>query len=234
MTCIKLAIFDLDGTLVDSLDELAAAANHVRNVFGLSKLSKPEVRELLGRGSRRLVENILPNPGPEDMARAQAEYLLYSKTHLLTKTCMYPGVKETLAALRRTVVHMAIISNKHSTLTHDLLTRLGIDSYFNAVLGPDTFPHRKPMPEPVLKLLADFHTDPAEGIVIGDSASDILSGKRAGVTTVACRYGYGSETELAHADYHISALPDLLKLPLFGKGTYQTTAKARKGVSCER
>lgn len=215
MNCIKLAIFDLDGTLVDSLDELTAAANHVRTVFGLSKLSKPEIRELLGKGSRRLVENILPNPGPEEMARAQAEYLSYSRSHLLNATRMYPGVKETLAALRRTVVHMAIISNKHSTLTHDLLARLGIDTYFNAVLGPDTFPHRKPMPEPVLKLLADFQVDHSEAIVIGDSASDILSGKRAGVTTVACRYGYGRESELTGADHHIFALPELLKLPMF-------------------
>ena len=217
MIHIKLAIFDLDGTLVDSLDELAAAANHVRTVFGLSKLSKPEVKELLGKGSRRLVENILPNPGPEDMARAQAEYLSYSRSHLLTATRMYPGVKDTLAALRRTVVHMAIISNKHSTLTHDLLTKLGVDSYFHAVLGPDTFPHRKPMPEPVLKLLAEFRVTPTEAVVIGDSASDILSGKRAGVATVACRYGYGSESELAGADHHIFALPELLGLPIFAQ-----------------
>jgi phosphoglycolate phosphatase len=213
---IKLAIFDLDGTLVDSLAELAAAANHVRTVFGLPQFSEREVRKLLGNGDQRLIEKALPKCGPAELERAQAEYLSYSEAGLLTSTRAYPGVADTLAKLRGNGVLMAIITNKHSTLSRDLLRGLAMDAYFSAILGPDSFPYRKPSPEPIRKLLADLRVDSRECVIVGDSLSDILSGKGAGVATVACSYGYGNESELAHADYRISSMPELLRLPLFG------------------
>jgi phosphoglycolate phosphatase len=225
MHYIKLVIFDLDGTLVDSIAELVAATNHVRSVFGLPQFTECEVRKMLGNGGQRLVEKALPEAGPAELKRADAEYLLYSEVHLLTSTRTYPGVVDTLAELKRNGVPMAIISSKHSMLSRKLLRRLGIDAYFLAILGSDSLPFRKPSPELILKLLGDLRMDACEGVIVGDSMSDILAGKRAGVVTVGCSYGYGNASELTHADYRISSMPELLRLPLFGKLTCQTVEK---------
>lgn len=213
---IKLVIFDLDGTLVNSLAELVAAVNHVRSVFGLSCFTEGEVREMLGRGDRPLVEKALPEASITDLQRAQALYLSYSELNLLTSTSIYPGVVDTLAELKKNGVLMAIISNKHSRLSRKLLGRLGIEAYFSAILGSDSLPFRKPSPEPILRLLDDFHMNASGGVIVGDSMSDILAGKRAGVVTVGCSYGYGIASELQNADYCISSVPALLRLPLFG------------------
>ena len=121
---------------------------------------------------------------------------------------------------------MAIVSNKHSMLSRKLLGRLGIDAYFSAIIGPDSSPFRKPSPEPILKLLGDLHLDACEGVVAGDSMNDILAGKNAGVVTVGCSYGYGGESELTHADYRISSMPELLGLPLFDELLHQTVEKS--------
>ena len=225
MPYFKLVIFDLDGTLVDSLAEVVAATNHVRSVFGLSKFTECEVRKMLGSG-QRLVEKAFPEASPAELEQAQAAYLSYSEVHLLTSIRIYPGVVDTLARLKRNGVLMAIISNKHSMLSCKLLRHLGIDVYFSAIMGPDSSPFRKPSPEPIIKLLGDLRVDAHEVVIVGDSMNDILSGKMAGVVTVGCIYGYGNASELAHADYRISSLPELFRVPLFGKFPYQTVEKA--------
>jgi phosphoglycolate phosphatase len=211
----KLIIFDLDGTLVDSIGELVAATNHVRDVFSLARFTESEVRSMLGDGGKRLIERALPKAGPEDLKRAQTLYLDYSRAHLLESTRMYPGVLDTLSALEEVGVRMAILSNKHSKLSCSLLSSLRIDTYFSAILGPDSLPYTKPSPEPVLKLLRDFSTSTDESVIVGDSINDIAAGKAAGVVTVGCHYGYSDGCELSDADYHIESITELLKLPLF-------------------
>lgn len=215
MRRIKLVIFDLDGTLVDSLTELAAATNHVRSIFGLPAFSEREVRRMLGNGGQRLLEKALPKAGPEDLKRAQTIYLDYGRDHLLKSTRIYPGVVDVLAALKDVGVRMAILSNKHSELSCALLSRLGINAYFSVILGPDSLLLCKPSPEPVLKLLGDFSTNADECVLVGDSISDIAAGKGAGVVTVGCHYGYSDASELSDADYHISSIAEFLELPLF-------------------
>lgn len=226
MHTIKLVIFDLDGTLVDSLTELAAAVNHVRRVLGLSQFAEGEVRSMLGAGSQRLIEKAFPKAGPAELERAYEAYLSYSETHLLTSTQLYPGVRDTLSELMKKGIHMAIISNKHSRLSRSLLQRLGVDTYFSAILGPDSHPFRKPSPKSIQKLLDDLGIDASKGVIVGDSASDILAGKSAGVVTVGCSYGYGDASELANADYLISSLPELLRLPLFDEVPHKTVESA--------
>lgn len=210
----KLVIFDLDGTLIDSLAEVVVAINHVRHDFGLPHLTENDVRKMLGSG-KRLVDKAFQGANPAELERAQALYLSYSEVYLLPSTCIYPGVADTLAKLKCDRVLMAVISNKHSRLSRKILTQLGIDAYFSFIMGHDSLPFRKPSPEPVLKLLGDLHLDACQGVVVGDSMSDILAGKSADVVTVGCSYGYGSVSELAHADYRIGSMPELLKLPIF-------------------
>ena len=225
MHSIKLIIFDLDGTLVDSLDDLAAAINHVRKVFGLPQFTRSEVREILGSG-QRLVDRAFQEAGPAELERARTEYFSYIDDHLPASARVYPGVADTLAELEKDRVLMAIFSNKYSSFSRKLLKSLGLDAYFSAILGPDSLPFRKPSPEPILKLLRDFHLEAREGIIVGDSMNDILAGKNAGVVTVGCSYGYGNASELADADYHIASLPELLKLPLCDKLSHRAAEKA--------
>jgi phosphoglycolate phosphatase len=212
---IKLVIFDLDGTLVDSLTELAAATNHVRTFFGLPAFTESEVRGMLGNGGERLVKKALPNAGTEALKQAQTIYLDYSRTHLLQSTRIYPGVVDVLKALHQLGIGMAVLSNKHSKLSRELLRCLGIDSYISAILGPDTYTICKPSPEPVLKLLDEFAATADECVLVGDSINDIAAGKSAGVVTVGCLYGYCEASELTAADHLIASINELLELSLF-------------------
>ena len=125
MRSIKLVIFDLDGTLVDSFAELVAATNHVRTTFGLRRFTEGEIRKMLGAGGPRLVEKALPDASPEELEMASALYLDYSDANLLTATTCYPGMMETLDALKRNGIMMAITSNKFSTLSRKVLKHFG-------------------------------------------------------------------------------------------------------------
>jgi phosphoglycolate phosphatase len=215
MNSIKLIIFDLDGTLTDSLADLTDATNHMLAGFGRSALDCGDVRKLVGQGARRLVERALPGASAAEIESGLELFLAYNDDHIADKTRLYPGVQETLERLRAAGRQMAVISNKNVALCRKLLDLLGIGGYFADVLGADSLQFRKPSPEPVLKLLRDFGVEPQEAIMVGDSINDVAAGKGAGVITVGCCYGYGDADEVAGADFRVAALPDLLTLPLF-------------------
>jgi len=215
MTEIKLIIFDLDGTLVDSLDDLTDATNHMLALAGRRELTREGVRQLVGQGARRLVERALVNGSEDEIERGMDAFLMYNGAHLADRSRPYPGVRETLEALQGRGVPLTLISNKNVALCRGLLQVFGLDGYFSAVLGADSLPFRKPSPEPLLKLLRDFGTSPASTLMVGDSINDVAAGRDAGVVTVGCTYGYGDLAELKDADYRIDALPQLLKLPFF-------------------
>lgn len=214
MQPIELIIFDLDGTLTDSLADLTAATNRMRRHFGRTELSLEQVRQLVGQGSRNLVERALPGASPEEIEQGLGVFLAYNDAHIADKTRLYPGVAETLAALQGRGKQLAVISNKNVALCRKLLAVLRADGYFAAILGADSLPFRKPSPEPVLKLLADFGVSPQLAMMVGDSINDIAAGHGAGVVTVGCSYGYGDAVELSGADYRIDTFAGLLELPL--------------------
>jgi phosphoglycolate phosphatase len=210
---IRLVIFDLDGTLVDSTRGLAAAINHARGVFGLPHFSLSQVREMLEVG-RPLVDMAFPGAGLAERERAYAAYLSYSESHLASSAHIHPGVADTLSELKRRGVLMAVVSNKHSRLSCALLRHLGVDMYFSAILGPDCIPCPKPSPGLILKLLDDLGVKASDALIVGDSTSDVLAGKRAGIRTIACTNGHG-RAGVEKADYSISSVPELLGLPVF-------------------
>ena len=212
---INLAIFDLDGTLCDSLEDLASATNHMLAVCGRPALTTSEVRLLVGQGARRLVERALPGASADDIETGLRHFLDYNQAHIADRTRLYPGVSETLSRLADRRITLAVVSNKNVALCRRLLGLFGIETVFSAVLGADSLPERKPSPEPVLKLLRDFGVAPGEGMIVGDSINDIQAGRGAGVITVGCTYGYGEPVELADADYRIGSMPELLDLPPF-------------------
>lgn len=214
MPPIKLLIFDLDGTLIDSLPDLTDATNEVRQNFRLPALNSEEVRRLVGQGARSLVERALPGASAEQVEEGLGIFLDYNLAHIADKTRPYPGVIETLQALERKGIPLCVLSNKNVALCREVLTRLGIAPFFPSVFGADSFPFKKPSPEPVLALLKEFGVAARESVMVGDSINDMAAGAGAGVVTVGCSYGYGDSSELVAADYLVADFPSLLALPI--------------------
>lgn len=222
---VKLVIFDLDGTLIDSLPDIADAVNHVRSDFGKGPLDLHEVRVLVGKGARSLIERALPEAGPEQVDLALERYLGYNLAHIVDKTRPYPGVIETLKELGRRGFPLCILSNKNVALCREVLSELGMDGLIPAVYGADSFPFRKPSPEPVLALLKEFGVQARETVLVGDSINDMAAGQGAGVYTVGCSYGYGALSELQGADFQVGDFASLLRLSLF----LQNNSAMKKG-----
>ncbi|HJV65850.1 MAG TPA: HAD-IIIA family hydrolase [Geomonas sp.] len=214
MLPIKLLIFDLDGTLIDSLPDLCDATNTMREHFKLSTLSENEVRKLVGQGARSLVERALPGATAEQVEEGLQIFLDYNLAHIADKTRLYPGVVETLEALHRRELSLCIVSNKNVALCREVLGKLGIEKFFPTVIGADSLPFRKPSPEPVLAVLKKYAAATRESVMIGDSINDMAAGEGAGVITVGCSYGYGDPSELAGADFVVSEFQALLDLPI--------------------
>lgn len=209
---MKLIILDLDGTLIDSLDDLTDAANHARAAFDLPPLSAAEVRQLIGQGARRLVERALPGLTPEEMERGLEIFLRYNFEQIAVKTSCYPGVLETLERLTAASLTLAVASNKSEAHCREILRILGAEPHLAAILGADSVSERKPSPEPLLHLMRQFGCTPAETVMVGDSINDVQAGRAAGVFTVGCDYGYGPRHELDGADRVISSFPELLEV----------------------
>jgi phosphoglycolate phosphatase len=210
---IRLLIFDLDGTLIDSLPDLTDATNLIRARYGLPRIGISDVRKLVGRGARNLVERALPGVSDVEVDQALEVFLEYNLAHIADKTRPYPGVPETLRELSLLGIPMVVLSNKNVALCREVLGRLGLERHFADVFGADSFPCRKPSPEPVLAVLKGFGIPAAECVMVGDSVNDIAAGGGAGVWTVGCSYGYGDLSELDQAHYRVSDFPSLLELP---------------------
>ncbi|ACH37792.1 HAD superfamily hydrolase [Citrifermentans bemidjiense Bem] len=217
MAPTRLLIFDLDGTLIDSLPDLTDATNLIRSNYGLPEIGIPEVRKLVGQGARNLVERALPGATAAQVDQALGVFLDYNLAHIADKTRPYPGVSETLKELRNFDIPMVVLSNKNVALCREVLAKLAIGDAFAEVFGADSFPYRKPSPEPVLAVLKQYKIEAAECVMVGDSINDIAAGLGAGVFTVGCSYGYGEVSELAGANYQVSDFQSLLNLPFFNR-----------------
>lgn len=213
----RLLIFDLDGTLIDSLPDLTDATNLVREKFALPRIGIDDVRRLVGQGARSLVERALPGATAAQVDEALVEFLAYSLEHIADKTRPYPGVPETLQELSGYGIPMVVLSNKNVDLCREVLDRLGIAAPFAEVFGADSFPYKKPSPEPVLAVMRQFGIGAGHCVMVGDSINDIAAGAGAGVVTVGCRYGYGEPSELVDARYQVGDFPSLLQLPFWGR-----------------
>lgn len=225
---IRLVIFDLDGTLVDSSVDITNALNYALEPYSLEPLSVGDTIQMVGEGISRLIEKIVDSRGNGILRAAVAEFpggpqrlldiradvknrfLEYYSEHILDYTREYPGVRETLEQLG--AYKKAVISNKMESLSKKVLDGLGLSKYFIVVLGSDTTPEKKPSPLPVLKVLSDLRIRPDEAMIVGDSNYDVDAGKAAGVTTVAVTYGYRPRDVISHADYLIDRMTELTQL----------------------
>lgn len=208
MSMIKLLIFDLDGTLVDTLQDITNAINYAIEPYGIGPFSAEKIKSMVGSGISRLISDILP---PDvDKEQAVQRFLEYYTAHLLDNTKPYPKVKETLMKLGD--YKMAVISNKRERLSRYCLEGLGLLKHFDIVLGSDSVAERKPSPVPVLEVLKRLGFSKDEAVVIGDSNYDIESAHSAGVKAIAVTYGYRDREVLGEADFMIDMFSELIDL----------------------
>ena len=210
---IDLVVFDLDGTLADSLPDITNAANYACRSLGLPEHSAEAIRQMIGGGERKLVERFL-GPGREGLLEeAFRLYLDYYSRHVGDFTHLYPGVKETLPHLRGK--KLAVLSNKRQSLSEEVLRVTGISPFFAAVRGGGEELPLKPSPEPLLALIKEVQGDPARTLMVGDKPGDIVAGKGAGTLTLGVTYGYGepSALEAAGPDFlihHFAAIAEII------------------------
>lgn len=211
---IELIIFDLDGTIVNSIFDIADGVNHVLVKMNRDAVSVPEVQKMIGSGVKKLIELALIDVSDEIvLANALKIFQEYYSKNLITKTRPYKDVFETLNQLSD--FKMAIYSNKPQDLTDKVIIGLDLNSYFDTIQGADESKYkRKPSEEGIKYILRELNVKPGNTMMVGDSTHDIHAGKRAGVMTCAVTYGYRDEKILANEspDYLINKLTDLVSI----------------------
>jgi phosphoglycolate phosphatase len=205
---IKIIMFDLDGTLVDSSVDITNALNFAIGPYGLAKLSVKETIGMVGEGLTRLIEKVLGEERSSLVPEILERFVGYYSEHLTEFTAPYRGVRETLERLGS--YKKAVISNKREALSRRLLEEVGLAKYFDLVLGSDSVEEKKPSPKPILKVLEFFSIKPDEAVIVGDSNFDIDAGRAAGIRTIAVSYGFRDIGSLQRADFIIGDIGELV------------------------
>lgn len=211
---IRAALFDLDGTLVDSLDDLTDAVNHMLAAFGKAPLPPASVRRMVGKGARNLVQRALETESAEIVKQGIGLFVEFNRAHIADRSRLFPGVRVTLEALAGSGIRMAIVSNKQEALSRLILEALGIGRFFDAVCGGDTFPEMKPSPLPLLRVMENLGVSQKQAVMVGDSINDIQAGNRAGIATIGCTWGYGGLEEVREADRVINSCAEVAEILL--------------------
>ncbi|MGF1640127.1 MAG: phosphoglycolate phosphatase [Rhodospirillales bacterium] len=210
ITGLKVVVFDLDGTLVDSAPDLQAALNRLMRELGRRPLGLDEVKGMVGDGAAKLVERAvaatgLDGPG-DDLGVLTARFLAHYEGHATDCTRPYPGVRETLTRLRAAGLALAVCTNKPEAATREVLKDLDLDGFFAAVVGGDSLPGvRKPDPAMLRAILEAVGASPREAVMVGDNANDVAVARALGVPVVVRADGY---TRTAPADLGADAVID--------------------------
>ena len=190
---IQLVVFDLDGTLVDSKMDLALSVNAMREQMGLAALPFDVIASYVGHGVTTLVRRALEDQASdENIQKGLAFFLDYYRLHMLDNTTTYPGVLEALNELGDR--KLAVLTNKPVHFSREMLTRLGIAPCFAYIYGGNSFPQKKPDPVGIRKLTSDLKIPPEKTMIVGDSDTDVLTGRNAGTWTCGVTYGFGAHT----------------------------------------
>ncbi len=217
---IKLLIFDLDGTLIDSRMDLANSVNGMLRYFGRKELPLEVIATYIGDGAPMLVRRALGDPADEHFLNEALRYFLeYYREHKLDTTTVYDGVFDALKTMKdgRT---MAVLSNKPVNPSRAIVEALGLKPFFAQVYGGNSFPTKKPDPMGALQLLHEFDCKPEEAVIVGDSSNDVLTGRNSGMWTCGCAYGFSPQTlEQAPPDVLVDS-PSELPL-MFGAQPYE-------------
>ena len=213
----RLAVFDLDGTLVDSAPDIHAALDRLALARGLAPYGRAEVVAMIGDGVRVLVERALVARGQGFSNAALEAFTADYTAHAVDQTALFDGMAATLAALEGQGWRLAVCTNKPAAATAALLERLGLGGRFAAVGAGDSFPVKKPNPEHLRATIAAATGRRERAVMIGDHRNDVMAARGLGVPVVFARWGYGAlaMAEGAAAQAHSPAeLPDLLNMIL--------------------
>jgi phosphoglycolate phosphatase len=195
---VDLIVFDLDGTLADSIPDLTRAANYAVGRLGLPERAPEEIKGMIGGGERKFMERLV-GPDHQGLVDACLEfYLDFYGRHNGERSRLYPGVPETLALLAG-AKKLAVLSNKLQRLTEQLLEVLGIARFFSASRGGGTGLPLKPAPEALTAIIAELGVEPGRSLMVGDKLADVNCARGAGARIAAVTYGYGELADLKPA-----------------------------------
>jgi phosphoglycolate phosphatase len=209
---IRAVIFDLDGTLIDSKQDLILSVNAMMREMGRAELAKETISGYIGHGAPKLVERALGENAPEaEKQRALQFFLTYYEEHKLDATCAYPGVTEAMERLG--ALPMAVLTNKPVRISVRILEALGLANYFRAVYGGNSFETKKPDPLGANTILRELSVSAHEAILVGDSEVDVQTARNAGMFAAAVNYGFGVHDRAVHpADVYLDRLGDLVPM----------------------
>ncbi|HEY9051596.1 MAG TPA: phosphoglycolate phosphatase [Gammaproteobacteria bacterium] len=206
-----MVLIDVDGTLVDSVPDLAYCVDEMMKQLAMPVRGEERVRQWVGNGVERLVRRALINQldGEPDEALFQKALPIFEalyRENTSKRSCLYPGVKEALDFLRTTDVRLGCVTNKAAQFTLPLLKDLGISDYFELVVCGDTLPKKKPDPLPLLHAAEKLGATPSESLMLGDSQSDVKAARAAGFNIVCMSYGYNHGEDIRN--YNPDAVVD--------------------------
>ncbi|MCL4680832.1 MAG: phosphoglycolate phosphatase [Rhodocyclaceae bacterium] len=210
---IRAVLIDLDGTLLDTVPDLADAANAMLAELGRLTLPTDTIRDFVGKGIPNLVGRCLGYPGESAAPDAVAALAVFKRHYAAVngrKTRIYPGVLEGLSALRAAGLKTACVTNKAGAFTEQLLKATGLAPLLDLTVSGDTLPQKKPHPLPFLHLCEQFGIVPAEALVVGDSRNDVAGARAAGCPVFCVPYGYseGEDVRDLGADAIVGTLEE--------------------------
>lgn len=205
---MKAVLFDLDGTLVDSADDIALSLRLTLEELGKPEMMPGDVRSLIGGGVRALLEKVLGDDFREEHVKIFRKHYL---SNPVVHTRPYKGVRKTLAELGARRIRLAVVTNKLEELSIEILKRLDLIEFFDIVVGGDTFGEKKPSPLPIIRTLESIGVEPAESLMVGDTEADILAGRGAGTKTALAAWGYVKNGS-ASPDFLLNRPEDILNL----------------------
>jgi len=215
----ELIVFDLDGTLVDSVPDIAIAINKMLAALQQATYTEDQVRQWVGNGAEMLIKRALtgilePTEGPRNLAQAISLFNQFYSANVCDKSELYLGVIEGLEALKIAGISLACVTNKPEKFTLPLLAQLGLKDYFQFIASGDSYSVMKPDPLPLLEAAQFFSADVTQCLMVGDSINDIQAGKRAGFKTAAVSYGYAGKYTLDEldADYTLDRIDQIVEL----------------------
>jgi phosphoglycolate phosphatase len=220
---LRLLVFDLDGTLIDSGADLCASVNAMLRYFDRPALPEPVIATYIGDGAVRLVGRALGDPTDRPFLDAAVTYFLdYYREHKLDQTYVYPGVFASLDSLRfepgGAARSMAVLTNKPIGPSQAICDALGLTPYFFRIYGANSFATKKPDPEGLLALMREAGVTPQQTLMIGDSDVDVLTARNAGAWSLGCSFGLAPHTLVSTPPDCLVDAPADWPLALAGEG----------------
>jgi len=215
----EMILIDLDGTLVDSVPDLAFCVDAMLTQLGRPTRGEARVRDWVGNGVERLVRRALVGqldgePPAADFERAYPLFMELYAENTSRRSRLYPGIREGIDLLKSAGYKLGCVTNKAARFTEPLLKDLGVYDDFAIVVSGDTLPRKKPDPEPLLYAAAHLGCEPSSALMIGDSVSDVAAARAAGFQIVCMSYGYnhGDDIREARPDAVIDSLTEVYPL----------------------